>query len=94
MNLKFAQALSSKTSAVDDPVEFILSEDLKAGDTLIAKAGSKALGIVSNFHKAGMMGKGGELNVRLDYVKTDSGRIRLRGPEAEKEKAKSEPLSR
>ena len=79
VNLKFAQPLSSKTAAPDDSVEFVLAEELKVGDVIVAPAGSKAVGTVSNAHKAGMMGKGGELNVRLDYLKTDAGRIRLRG---------------
>ena len=79
VNLKFSQPLSSKTAATDDAVEFVLADDLKVGDTVVAKAGAKAVGSVTNSHKAGMMGKGGELNVRLEYLKTDAGRIRLRG---------------
>ena len=65
--LKFAQALSSKSAAEGDPVAFILDEDLRVGDVVVAKAGSKAFGEVSNVKKSGMMGKAGELNVRLDY---------------------------
>ena len=79
VNLKFSQAISSKTAATDDTVEFILADDLKVGDIVVARAGSKAVGSVTNARKAGMMGKGGELNVRLDYLKTDGGRIHLRG---------------
>jgi len=77
--LKFAQALSSKSAAEDDPVAFILDEDLKVGDVVVAKAGSKAFGEVSNVKKSGMMGKAGELNVRLDYLKVGDSKIKLRG---------------
>lgn len=77
--LKFAQALSSKSAAEGDPVAFILDEDLKVGDVVVAKAGSKAFGEVSNVKKSGMMGKAGELNVRLDYLKVGDSKIKLRG---------------
>ena len=77
--LKFAQALSSKTAAEGDPVTFVLAEDLKVGSIVVAKAGSKAFGEVTNAKKSGMMGKAGELNVRLDYLKTGETKVRLRG---------------
>ncbi|MHB1672864.1 MAG: hypothetical protein ACYCSP_01300 [Acidobacteriaceae bacterium] len=77
--LKFAQALSSKSAAEGDPVAFTLDDDLKVGDVVVAKAGSKAFGEVSNVKKSGMMGKAGELNVRLDYLKVGDSKIKLRG---------------
>jgi hypothetical protein len=77
--LKFAQALSSKSAAEGDPVALTLDEDLKVGDVVVAKAGSKAFGEVYNVKKSGMMGKAGELNVRLDYLKVGDSKIKLRG---------------
>jgi hypothetical protein len=79
VKLKFAEALSSKTANEGDPVNFILDEDLKVGNAIVAKSGSKALGEVTNAKKAGMLGKGGELNIRLNYLKAGDTRIRLRG---------------
>jgi hypothetical protein len=79
VQLKFAQDISSKTAVDGDPVAFILQDDLKVGEVLVAKAGSKAFGEVTNAKKSGMMGKAGELNVRLDYLKVTDGKIRLRG---------------
>jgi hypothetical protein len=37
------------------------------------------VGTITHAKKAGMMGKAGELNMRLDYLITDSGHLRLRG---------------
>lgn len=82
VQLKFAQDISSKTAADGDPVAFTLDEDLKVGDVVVAKAGSKAFGEVTNAKKSGMMGKAGELNIRLDYVKAGDTKIRLRGTKA------------
>lgn len=79
VKLKFAQDLSSKTAAEDDPVNLVLDEDLKVGDVVVAKAGAKSVGMVTHVKKAGMMGKAGELNMRLEYVIVGDARMRLRG---------------
>ncbi len=77
--VKFAQDLSSKTANDDDPVTLVLDQDVKVGDVVVVKAGAKAVGTITHAKKAGMMGKAGELNMRLDYLITESGRLRLRG---------------
>ncbi len=79
VKLKFADDLSSKTAAEGDPVNLILDEDLKVGDVVVVKAGAKAIGTISNAKKAGMMGKPGELNMRLEHLKAGDQRVRLRG---------------
>lgn len=79
VNLKFAQALSSKTAAEDDPVNLVLDQDLKIGDVVVAKAGAKAVGTVTHSKRAGMIGKAGELNMRLQYLLVGDTRLKLRG---------------
>jgi hypothetical protein len=79
VDLQFAQDLSSKTSSEGDPVVLTLVDDLKVGDVVVAKAGSKAFGEVTKAEKSGMMGKAGELNIRLDYLKSGDTKIKLRG---------------
>jgi hypothetical protein len=79
VSLKFAQDLSSKTANDDDPVALVLDQDIKIGDVVVVKAGAKAVGTITHAKKAGMLGKAGELNMRLDYLITDTGRLRLRG---------------
>jgi hypothetical protein len=79
VNLKFAQDLSSKTANEGDPVNLTLDQDLKMGDVIIAKAGAIAVGTITHAKKAGMMGKAGELNMRLQYLMVGDTRLRLRG---------------
>ncbi len=79
VKLKFVDNLSSKTAAEGDPVNLVLDEDLKVGDVVVVKAGAKAVGTVSNAKKAGMMGKAGELNMRLEHLTAGDQRVRLRG---------------
>jgi len=79
VKLKFGQDLSSKLSVEGDPVMLVLAEDLKVGETTVAKAGAKALGTVTRAKKAGMMGRPGELSLRLEYLIVHDSRMRLRG---------------
>ncbi len=79
VRLRFAEDISSKTAAADDPVTLALDEDLKVGDVVVVRAGAKAFATVSNAKKAGMLGKGGELNIRLEYLKADDTKVKLRG---------------
>ena len=79
LHLKFAEAISSKTAAEGDTINLVLDEDVKIGDVVIAKAGAKAVGTVTNAKKAGMMGKAGELNMRLEYLKVGDDRVKIRG---------------
>ncbi|MFI5105461.1 MAG: hypothetical protein ACHP79_11090, partial [Terriglobales bacterium] len=79
VHLKFAEAISSKTATEGDSVNLLLDEDLKVGGVVVAKAGSKAVGTVTHAKKAGMMGKAGELNMRLEYLKIGDDRVKIRG---------------
>ena len=79
VNLKFGQDLSSKTATEDDPINLVLADDLKVGDVVVAKAGTKAVGTITHSKKAGMMGKAGELNMRLQYLLVGDSRMKLRG---------------
>lgn len=77
--LVFAAAITSKTAVDDDTVNLTLAEDLKVGDVVVVKKGAPAVATVTNAKKAGMMGRGGELSIRLEYLKSDNQRLHLRG---------------
>jgi len=86
--LKFAAEISSKSAHEGDPVEFLLDDDLKVGETVVAAKGSHAVATVSSAKKAGMMGKPGELNVQLQYLVVGSNHVHLRGTKEKREKAR------
>jgi hypothetical protein len=79
VSLKFAADLSSKSAHEGDPVEFLLDEDIKVGETVVVAKDAHAVASVSSAKKAGMMGKPGELNVQLQYLVVGSNHIHLRG---------------
>jgi hypothetical protein len=82
VELQFAQDLGSSTSFEGDPVMLTLVKDLKVGDVVVAKAGSKAYGEVTKAQKSGKMGKGGQLDVRLEYLQVGNDKIQLRQTKA------------
>jgi hypothetical protein len=87
VNLTFSQDLSSKTASEGDPVALTLVDDLKVGNVVVARAGAHAVGEVTKAEKSGMMGKAGELNLRLDYIKVGDTKIRLRGTKGKEGKS-------
>lgn len=87
--LKFVAEISSKTAHEGDPVEFLLDDDLKVGDKVVAAKGSHAVATVSSAKKAGMMGKPGELNVQLQYLVVGSNHVHLRGTKGKEGESKT-----
>jgi beta-lactamase regulating signal transducer with metallopeptidase domain len=81
--LVFTKGMSSKTAARGDTVELALLNDIKVGDTVVAKAGSKAVGVVSDVKKARAPGKSGALNIQLKYIQADNVQIPIRRLPAE-----------
>jgi hypothetical protein len=77
--LTLDEDITSKTSQQGDLVTLILTEDLKVGDVIVARTGAKAMGEIISADKSEMMGKGGELSLRLDYLKVGNEKIHLRG---------------
>jgi len=43
------------------------------------RGSSSAVGVITHAKKAGMLGKGGELNLKLDHLTVGDVRVRLRG---------------
>jgi len=79
VELKFANALSSKTAHIGDSVEFQLDDDLKVGDAIVVPKGAHAVATVSDAKKSGMMGRPGELSVQIQYLLVGGNHVRIRG---------------
>ena len=88
VKLKFHGKLTSKTAVEGDLVNLTLDQDLKVGEITVATAGAEAVGTVSRADKAGMLGRPGDLGVRLEYLKADASNVRLRGTKGKQGKGK------
>jgi hypothetical protein len=89
LSLKFAADLSSKTAHEGDPVEFLLDDDLKVGNTVVVPKGTHAVATVSAAKKAGMMGRPGDLSVQLQYLVAGGNHVRLRGTKGKEGESKT-----
>jgi hypothetical protein len=80
VRLKLNRTISSATEHQGDKVDFEVLDDVKAGDVIVVPHGATALGTVTEAQPKGRMGKGGKLNVNIDYVRLANGdKLALRG---------------
>ena len=80
VNLKFAQKLTSKGAVVDQPVELVLSEDLKVLDYIVVKRGARVLGtVIAGKESEKKKAEAKALAIRVDFLHSGDYKIALRG---------------
>ena len=67
------ETITSKTANEDDPITFKVDEDVIINGHVVIAKGTTLKGVVTNAKKSGRMGKGGELNVRVESTTTVDG---------------------
>jgi hypothetical protein len=73
------EEISSKTATEGDPLTFKVVEDVKVGDKVVIAKDTLVKGVITQAKKAGMMGKGGSLGIRVESTTTVDGQtIKLR----------------
>lgn len=73
------EEISSKTATEGDPLTFKVSEDVKVNGKVVIAKDTLVKGVVANAKKAGMMGKGGNLGIRVESTTTvDNQKLKLR----------------
>jgi hypothetical protein len=71
--------ISSGTATEGDPVNFKVKDDVKINGKVVIARDTLAKGTIANAQKAGRMGKGGKLGIRIESTTTvDGEKIRLR----------------
>lgn len=76
--MRFEEKLSSATAVMGDRFSIGLSDDVPLGDGVMLRDGYRGVGEVTAADKRGFIGKAGELNVRLNYLRVGDQRIPLR----------------
>src|ERR1700752_12729 len=71
--------ITSKTAAEGDPLTFKVAEDVKIDGQVVIAKDSLVKGVVAQAKKAGMMGRGGSLGLRVESAMTiDNQKLKLR----------------
>ncbi|HET7216868.1 MAG TPA: hypothetical protein VFJ02_02435 [Vicinamibacterales bacterium] len=79
VKLSFAQSLSSNHAVEGERVELRVAEDVRCGETVVIRAGSRVLGTVTVGKKKEKYGFAPGLAITLDYIVTPERRIPLTG---------------
>lgn len=73
------EEITSKTATEGDPLSFKVTEDLKVNGRVVIAEGTLVKGVVASAKKAGMMGRGGNLGIRVESTMTiDGQKVKLR----------------
>lgn len=73
------EEINSKTASEGDPLTFKVLEDVKIDGQVVIAKDTLVKGVVANAKKAGMMGRGGSLGIRVESTTTvDNQRLKLR----------------
>ena len=78
VRIRFNDRLSSATNVEGDEFGITTDEPITLSDGTVIPAGFRGKGEVTAAHKKGMLGKAGELNIRIDYIRIGDTRVRLR----------------
>ncbi len=73
VKMRLSQTLSSETARVGDTVSFEVLEDIMVNGLIVIKQGSDAIATVTEARAKRRMGKGGKLDVNIDYVRLVTG---------------------
>ena len=73
------EEINSKTASEGDPLSFKVNEDVKIDGQVVIAKDTLVKGVVATAKKAGMMGRGGSLGIRVESTSTvDNQRLKLR----------------
>lgn len=79
VRMRLTRNISSADARVGDNVDFEVLDDIMVGDVVVISRGTAAIGTVTSAQPKRRMGRGGKLDVNIDYVRlTDGQKVALR----------------
>jgi hypothetical protein len=83
VRMRLMRTLSSAQVQTGDKVDFDVLDDIRVGDLIVIPRGSKAIGSVTEAEQKKRMGRGGKLNLVLEYVRlADGTKVAMRAQSA------------
>jgi hypothetical protein len=70
VRMRLNRTISSADATVGETVDFEVLDEVKIGDTVIIPRGATAIATVTQAQPKRRMGRGGKLDVNIDYVRT------------------------
>jgi hypothetical protein len=73
VKLRVSRNLSSADAKTGETVDFEVLEEIKIGEAVVIPRGGVAIGTVTRGKPKGRMGRGGKLDITIDYARTSLG---------------------
>jgi PEGA domain len=73
VRLRLTRTISSKDSKTGENIDFEVIEDVRLGDVVVIPKESVAIATVTRAKPSGRLGKGGKLDIKIDYVRLKTG---------------------
>lgn len=74
IRLKTVDPISTRYNNEGDEVNFVVVEDIRVGDVVLIKEGSRATALISELTPRGRVGKSGKMLITLDTVRAVNGK--------------------
>lgn len=79
IRLRIARTVSSKDAKSGETVDFEILDQFKVGETIVVSKDAVAIGTVTRAKPSSRMGRGGKLDITIDYLRLSSGeKVQLR----------------
>lgn len=73
IRLRIARTVSSKDAKSGESVDFEVLDQFKVGETVVVSKDAVAIGTVTRAKPSSRMGRGGKLDITIDYLRLSSG---------------------
>ena len=94
VKLRISRNLSSGDAKTGETVDFEILEDIKIGETIVVPRGGIAIGTVTRAKPKARLGRGGKLDITIDYMRTSLGdKIALRAVKTTKGYSSTAPMT-
>ncbi len=73
IRLRIARTVSSKDAKTGETIDFEVLDEIKVGETVVVSKDSVAIGTITRSKASGRFGRGGKLDLTIDYLRLASG---------------------
>jgi hypothetical protein len=86
VKLKFAQSVTSRAAKPGQMIEFAVAEPVIVDGVTVIDQGARSIGQIVRSSAAGLVGKGGVMEIRMEAIRSHEKMIKLRGDDSRAEK--------
>jgi hypothetical protein len=86
VKLKFAQSVTSRAARPGQMIEFAVAEPVIVDGVTVIDRGARSIGLIVRSSAAGVVGKGGMMEIRMEALRSHERMVKLKGDDSRAEK--------